>query len=75
MMDFLCMMKYIGTHALTNHLMFQIPVKVDLPVGQNLMDHACFFLPISINTSIVMTEDKLKSTWELVKYLSVGKGE
>ncbi|KAK7107382.1 glucose dehydrogenase [FAD, quinone]-like [Littorina saxatilis] len=52
-----------------------IPVKVDLPVGENLMDHPLFFIPITVNaTSTVLTEERLKNPWELVKYLSVGKG-
>ena len=61
--------------TLTTLLLFQIPVQADLPVGENLMDHPLFYLPISINTSIILTQEKLKSFWEMVKYLSVGKGK
>ncbi|KAL8591799.1 hypothetical protein ACOMHN_047059 [Nucella lapillus] len=51
-----------------------VAVKADLPVGENLMDHTIFRVPISLNTSVVITKDRLTSVWELIKYLSFGKG-
>ena len=57
------------------HVSQQVKVQADLPVGENLMDHPLFSLPISINTSITLTEGRMTSVWELAKYLTVGKGQ
>ncbi|XP_076466560.1 glucose dehydrogenase [FAD, quinone]-like [Babylonia areolata] len=51
-----------------------IPVKADLPVGENLMDHSLFAVPISLNVSIGVTKERLTSIWEVIKYYTFGKG-
>lgn len=51
-----------------------IPVKADLPVGENLQDHPLFNVGFTLNTSVAMTEDSLLSFWTALKYYSVGKG-
>jgi hypothetical protein len=53
---------------------FQIEVKADLPVGNNLMDHPVFFLPFSINRTVNLPLERLRSYFEFAKYLLVGKG-
>ncbi|CAL1545466.1 unnamed protein product [Lymnaea stagnalis] len=52
----------------------KIPVVADLPVGDNLQDRMTYEFPIAIKPAISITQEKLESFWEQVKYKLVGKG-
>ncbi|KAK3103873.1 hypothetical protein FSP39_022571 [Pinctada imbricata] len=62
-------------HISINSHVTKIPVKADLPVGQNLQDH--IFVPIYFfpNVSWTITEEKLNNIWNLMIYLTTGKGK
>lgn len=51
-----------------------IPVKADLPVGQNLQDHEMVLMFTKINSSIGITENVRESLWTRIKYSIFGKG-
>lgn len=51
-----------------------IPVKADLPVGQNLQDHEMVLMFTKINSSIGITENVRESLWTRFKYSIFGKG-
>lgn len=51
-----------------------IPVKADLPVGQNLQDHEMVLMFTKINSSIGITENVRESLWTRFKYSVFGKG-
>ncbi|XP_059179185.1 L-sorbose 1-dehydrogenase-like [Physella acuta] len=52
----------------------KIPVIADLPVGENLQDRFTYEFPVAIKAPISITEERLQSFWENVKYKLVGKG-
>ena len=51
-----------------------IPIKADLPVGQNLQDHEMVLMFTKINSSIGITENVRESLWTRFKYSIFGKG-
>ena len=53
---------------------FGIPVKSDLPVGQNLQDHQVVPLFSNINAAYGITEQSRESLWSKVKYRLFGTG-
>ncbi|XP_052814920.1 alcohol dehydrogenase [acceptor]-like [Mya arenaria] len=53
---------------------FNIPVVVDLPVGQNMEDHICSFIPGTMNTSEGFTGPKVESLSSVGRYLMFGTG-
>ncbi|CAC5386016.1 unnamed protein product [Mytilus coruscus] len=51
-----------------------IPVKADLPVGENLEDHMMFFMKYKINQSYTVTKDRSNSMTNTIWYELTGKG-
>nr|XP_022293525.1 uncharacterized protein LOC111104083 isoform X1 [Crassostrea virginica]XP_022293526.1 uncharacterized protein LOC111104083 isoform X1 [Crassostrea virginica] len=51
-----------------------IPVVADLPVGDNLQDHIMNFIDFHENRSFTVTEEKVLSPINLLKYFVLGKG-
>ncbi|KAL4228233.1 hypothetical protein ACF0H5_013666 [Mactra antiquata] len=51
-----------------------IPVKVDLPVGDNLQDHQMLLLFSSVNRSLTLTDSLVNSFWTKLQYNVFGKG-
>ena len=54
---------------------FDIKVKADLPVGQNLEDHMYSFVAASINASEGLSGERMESFGSLANYLMLGRGE
>ncbi|KAK3746681.1 hypothetical protein RRG08_008194 [Elysia crispata] len=52
----------------------KISVQADLPVGDNLQDSLSFDYPVGIKRSLSITQTRLESPWEQVKYMVFGKG-
>ncbi|GFR69307.1 glucose dehydrogenase [FAD, quinone]-like isoform X7 [Elysia marginata] len=52
----------------------KIPVHADLPVGDNLQDSLSLDYPVGINRPLSITQERLESPWEQVKYMVFGKG-
>ena len=51
-----------------------IPVKADLPVGENLQDHMIFFAMTRLNTTEGITKAKIESSWTKLQYQLFGTG-
>ena len=51
-----------------------IPVKADLPVGQNLQDHLMVLMFTKINRSLGITENVRESLWTKIRYNVFGTG-
>ncbi|KAJ8314943.1 hypothetical protein KUTeg_007093 [Tegillarca granosa] len=49
-------------------LLLQIPLVVDLPVGEILKDHMMYFTKASIAEPISFTQQKVHTTWNWLKY-------
>ncbi|GFO33455.1 hypothetical protein PoB_005996000 [Plakobranchus ocellatus] len=52
----------------------KIAVHADLPVGSNLQDSLFFDYPVGIKQSMTITQERIQSPWENIKYTLVGKG-
>ncbi|RUS81137.1 hypothetical protein EGW08_011123 [Elysia chlorotica] len=52
----------------------KIPVEADLPVGENLQDSLLFDYPVGIKRTLSITQERIESPWEQVKYMVFGKG-
>ncbi|XP_052094091.1 glucose dehydrogenase [FAD, quinone]-like isoform X2 [Mytilus californianus] len=51
-----------------------IPVKANLPVGENLEDHMMFFMKYKVNQSYSVTKDRSNSMTNTIWYELTGKG-
>ncbi|XP_045169152.2 glucose dehydrogenase [FAD, quinone]-like [Mercenaria mercenaria] len=51
-----------------------IPVEIDLPVGDNLQDHLSVMLFSKINKTLSLTDNFLDGLWSRYKYKLFGKG-
>ncbi|XP_052813108.1 L-sorbose 1-dehydrogenase-like [Mya arenaria] len=66
------MLSGVGPQKHLNNL--NIPVVVDLPVGQNMEDHIYSFIPGTMNTSEGLTGPKVESLSSIGQYLMFGTG-
>lgn len=51
-----------------------IPVKVDLPVGENLHDHVAIPMFSAVNQQVGLTSDIMSSRWTNLQYVLFGSG-
>ena len=75
-----CVLSICLRHCVVSHfyyfLYFQIPVVKDLPVGENLHDHAMFGpISVGINKAIHVNEFSLLSPKQLWNYYKYGTGK